>query len=159
MARSRALPFARFLRQTETHNFSEEKCWAWSGAVNSNGYGRFSMNNKFVLAHRVSYELFIGCIPDGKNVCHSCDNRLCVNPHHFWLGSQSENLKDAVSKGRMFRPNTTGENNGNRKLSADDVEKIRSMHDGGQKKYQIAELFGVSPSTIGDVISRKTWRT
>lgn len=158
MAFSRAMPFVRFLRQAETHGLSEDACWTWAGITNSNGYGRFSLKDNHRLAHRVAYELFVGPIPDGKNVCHSCDNRLCVNPHHLWLGSQSENLQDAVAKGRMVHPNTRGERNGNGKLKQADVDLIRAMFAGGQKKYRIAERFGVSPTTIADIIGGKTWR-
>lgn len=152
------LKHVRFLRQAETRGLDPDVCWMWSGASNSNGYGRFIDKNVHHLAHRVAYELFIGPIPGGMNVCHTCDERLCVNPHHLWLGSQSDNLKDAVAKGRMFRPNTNGERNGNRKLSADDVRTIRAMFSGGQRRYQIASIFGVSPSTVGEIISGKIWK-
>lgn len=148
----------RFLKQAETSGLDPTPCWTWTGGVNSNGYGRFVDKNRHALAHRVSHELFVGPIPDGMNVCHSCDNRVCVNPHHLWLGSQSENLKDAVAKGRMKRPDTNGERNGNRKLSADDVRAIRAMFSGGLRRYRIAERFGVSPSTVGEIIARKIWK-
>lgn len=148
----------RFLKQANTHGLDPEVCWAWTGAVNSNGYGRFIDKNRHVLAHRSSYEIFVGVIPEGMNVCHSCDNRLCVNPHHLWLGSQSENLKDAARKGRRFAPDTRGERNGNRRLSQADVERIRSMYAGGQRKFRIAQAYGVSPSTVTDIVSFKTWK-
>jgi len=148
----------RFLKQTDTAGLDVDVCWLWKGAVNSNGYGRFIDKNVHKLAHRVAYEIFVGPIPDGQNACHSCDNRLCVNPHHLWIGTQSANLKDAVSKGRMFRPNTNGERNGNHKLCDDDVRTIRAMFHGGQRRYRIAEHFGVSPSTVGDIIAGKIWK-
>lgn len=148
----------RFLRQADSHGLDPEMCWLWTGAQNTNGYGRFIDGNQHKLAHRVSYELFVGPIPDGMNVCHACDNRKCVNPHHLWVGSQTDNLRDAVAKGRMFRPNTNGEMNGNRKLSAEDVRTIRAMFRGGQRRYRIAERFGVSPSTVGGIISGKIWK-
>ncbi|MCW2405080.1 hypothetical protein M2336_001709 [Sphingobium sp. B1D7B] len=148
----------RFLRLTETNGLDTEVCWPWLGPVNSNGYGRFSLRNSHILAHRQSYRLFKGEIPEGMNVCHSCDNRLCVNPEHLWLGTQSENLRDAVAKGRMKHPDTRGERNGNRKLAAADVAAIRKMHSGGLPKYRIAERFGVSPSTVGNIINGDTWK-
>lgn len=148
----------RFLKQADTQNLDPDTCWIWTGAVNSNGYGRFIDKNRHVLAHRVSHELFVGPIPNGMNVCHSCDNRLCVNPHHLWLGSQSENLRDAFRKGRHSQPDTCGERNGNRRLSQSDVDRIRAMHAGGQRKYRIAETYGVSPSTVADIINHKTWK-
>lgn len=148
----------RFLKQAETNGLDHLSCWNWKGAQNSNGYGRFILKNKHVLAHRVSYEFFIGTIPDGMVVCHACDNRLCVNPHHLWIGSQSDNLKDAASKGRMHMPDTRAELNGNKKLTWPKVCEIRQMHEGGAKAYIIAKMFGVSPGTIGDIVKFKTWR-
>lgn len=148
----------RFLKQADTRDLDPDICWIWTGAVNSNGYGRFTDKNRNILAHRVSHELFVGPIPKGKNVCHSCDNRMCVNPHHLWLGSQSENLRDAIAKGRHSTPDTRGERNGNRRLSQSDVDCIRAMHGGGQRKYRIAATYGVSPSTVGDIINYKTWK-
>jgi HNH endonuclease len=152
------LPQIRFLRTAKTGNLNHKECWEWQGPINSSGYGRFVIENSHKLAHRVAYEMFVGEIPSGMNVCHVCDNRICVNPHHLWLGTQSENLLDAVSKGRMFQPNTNGENNGNRKLSSNDVQTIRSLFIGGHKKFRIADIFNVSASTISDIISRKTWK-
>jgi len=158
MDRRNIIPSIRFLRQAETNNLDPSACWIWKGNINSNGYGRFVIGNKHKLAHRVSFELFVGNIPDGQNVCHTCDDRLCVNPHHLWLGSQSENLADAVSKGRLTPPDTRGERNGNRKLTASDVSKIRDMFKSGIKRFLIARHYNVSPSTIGEIISNKTWK-
>jgi hypothetical protein len=158
MGAHRILKPIRFLHQAETRDLDPDVCWKWEGPVNSNGYGRFIDKDHHLLAHRVAYELFIGPISDGLNVCHTCDERLCVNPHHLWLGSQSDNLKDAAAKGRMFRPDTNGERNGNRKLSADHVRTIRAMFSGGQRRYQIAERFGVSPGTVGAIIAGKIWK-
>ena len=133
-------------------------CWIWAGIMNSNGYGRFSWKNKHRLAHRFSYGLFYGDIPTGRCVCHTCDNRRCVNPDHLWLGTQSENLKDASQKGRMYRPNTCGARNGNTTLTERDVLAIREMHQAGQRQFRIAQLFSVSPSTVSNIIKRETWK-
>lgn len=148
----------RFLAKADTHGLDPEVCWEWQGPINPNGYGRFVVQNKHVLAHRWAYAAFVGPIPNGQNVCHACDNRRCVNPHHLWLGTQSENLRDAVAKGRMKPPALRGEANRNRKLDADTVRKIRAMHEGGFPRYRIAAHFGVAPSTIGSIISGQTWK-
>ncbi len=76
------------------------RCWLWTGAKDSKGYGKFSIEQKYCGAHRASWLIYNGEIPDGMLVCHHCDTPACVNPVHLWIGTQSENLKDSVRKGR-----------------------------------------------------------
>ena len=79
-----------------------DSCWLWTaGTRGKTGYGAFRLNDKVVDAHRVSYELHNGVIPEGVYVCHTCDNRLCVNPNHIFLGSPKDNWKDGFDKGRI----------------------------------------------------------
>lgn len=80
--------------------FGMSECWNWCGPTNGFGYGRFSYRGKPQQAHRVSFEAFCGPIPDGLSVLHRCDNRACINPDHLWLGTYSDNLRDAWAKGR-----------------------------------------------------------
>lgn len=80
-----------------------DTCWLWKAGQRGNGYGAIKVNGKTVLAHRFSYELHKGEIPNGLYVCHSCDVRSCVNPDHLWLGTQKDNMMDARVKGRLYR--------------------------------------------------------
>jgi len=80
-------------------------CWVWTaGSRGKTGYGAIKINGKVVDAHRLSYELHSGEIPIGMYVCHTCDNRKCVNPEHLFLGSPKDNWQDAFNKGRIVTP-------------------------------------------------------
>jgi len=89
-------------------------CWEWTGYRERYGYGRVSMvaigmSNK-VLAHRAAWILTHGEIPSGMNICHTCDNPICVNPSHLFLGTHQDNMRDRDSKGRGVVPDNRGEN-------------------------------------------------
>lgn len=83
---------------------ANNQCWEWFAAKDTGGYGIIGdEKNRFVLAHRYSYTIFIGEIPKGLLVCHKCDNRKCVNPFHFFLGTHKDNNDDCIKKGRANR--------------------------------------------------------
>ncbi len=94
-------PQQRFYSQIEKNN--ENGCWEWTGFILNHpyyGYGSIRVEKKIVRAHRFSYELHKGKIPNGLHVCHSCDNRRCVNPDHLWIGTHQDNMRDMMAKGR-----------------------------------------------------------
>lgn len=125
-------------------------CFLWMCAQHKQGYGSLAIKRKSLLAHRVSWELHRGPIPDGMKVLHSCDNPPCVNPDHLFLGTQSDNMSDCGRKGRS---NKKGGINGNAKLTEDDVREIRAAP---RKKFvcvKLAAQFGIALSTVRDIRS------
>lgn len=134
----------------------EGGCWVWTGTVNRGrgGYGEIRLSkDSRRQAHRLSYEVFLGQIPDGMQVCHRCDNPPCVNPEHLFLGTQKENLADSISKDRFQR----GARHYKTKLTADDVREIRRLRDGGMMHADIAERYGLSEEGAAGIARRKRW--
>ena len=131
----------------------EGGCWVWMGTTTSRGYGQLISDNKKHYAHRASYEAFVGPIPKGKYVCHSCDNVYCVNPNHLFLGTQKENLRDMASKGRS----TKGEKNARAKLTEDMVRQIKRGIDMGRTDTGLSFAWGVSRQTINNIRNGKVW--
>lgn len=82
------------------------ECVEWAGLIQPNGYGRLHISNTNIGAHRLAWALANGRAPKrGLDICHSCDNRKCINPDHLFEGTRAKNMQDAISKGRMFAPN------------------------------------------------------
>lgn len=133
-------------------------CWNWTSCVTPRGYGQISINAKKNYAHRVAYELSVGPIPDGMLVLHSCDNRRCVNPKHLRVGTPKENTADMDIRGRRVNTPSLGEKHGCAKLTEAVVKDIRERHRSGAIESALAVLYGVSPRTVGRVVSRHSWR-
>lgn len=131
-----------------------KSCWEWRGSRVKAGYGIFWKDRKHLRAHRVSYQLFKGEIQNGLCVCHTCDNRSCVNPDHLFLGTHEENMKDAKMKGRFkSRParvsiNTANYHRGSSHHAAlineSDVISLRRLRREGWALKSLAKRFGVS---------------
>ena len=149
------------------------ECWNWKAAMHKpTGYGKFGRTGKnrgWVNAHRASYEIHFGLIPEGLCVCHTCDNRRCVNPSHLFLGTHLENMQDCHQKLRYATGNrhglrkhphrcAKGEKHYKSKLTENDIRTIRKMAESGTPKNFIARQFGLNPATVRPIINRKTWK-
>ena len=127
-------------------------CMECNSHATSNKYPQMYKNRKTILVHRHIYEECFGEIPKGMVIRHKCDNPLCINPEHLELGTQTDNINDMLSRGRKAK--TNGENNGNAKLTKEQVLEIRKSTLSTRK---IAKIYKVSQSTIRDIKSNKTW--
>lgn len=135
---------------------SPDACWIWTGSIGGPGYGTFKVGkDHYVNAHRFSWEITHGRIPNGLCVCHKCDNRACVNPAHLFLGTIADNNRDMVSKGRQPK----GEKSGPSKLSGSQVIEIRAKYRSGDYSYRkLAAEYPVNWSAIRSVVKGRTWR-
>lgn len=152
---------AHLLSRTVT---TDAGCMEFTGCVQGNGYARATVNRKTDYAHRHVYRLLKGEIPEGMDVCHTCDNRKCINPDHLFLGSRLDNMQDAKAKGRISAGEKhssavpKGEKSHNAKLTAIKVKVIREVAGRVASNKELAEIFGVDDSLIGLVVKRKIWR-
>lgn len=142
---------------SKVHKDKQGSCWMWRAYKNNQGYGTFKLHGKMQLAHRVAWELERGPIPGGKIVCHRCDTPACCNPDHLFLGTQDDNMKDALAKGRL--PSRNGEGNGRARLTNIDVQFIKHwLKDGRWTQLQLAEAFEVCCTTINHINTSRRWQ-
>lgn len=156
--------FNRFVQKTES-------CWEWTGCT-WKGYGQFMISRRCHKAHRVAWLIAHGQWPPvGMSVCHSCDNRACVNPKHLWLGTNADNAADRHAKGRDAR--VRGDANGSRKrperlmrgvdnpsskINPDTVQKIRQEWRKGARQIDLAGRYGLHQTTVSAICRRTIWR-
>jgi len=138
-------------------------CWIWTGARSSAGYGQIRIQHRLYYAHRLMWIIMRGVIPYGLEILHKCDNPWCVNPDHLFIGSQSDNIIDSVSKGRFNRP--WGENHPKAKLTVEQVHEIRYLYaprvgryDRRMSQRKLARLYGVSRSAIDNILKGRNWK-
>ena len=123
-----------------------DECWEWQASYGSVGYGQFRFDGKTLGAHRVSYLLEVGEIPEGMHVLHSCDNRACVNPAHLHVGTPARNLEERAQR------------NNPEKLNIEKVHAIRELlQENELSQREIGELFNVSQAVVSAICCKKIW--
>ena len=131
---------------------TETGCWLWLGTnKNQMGHGGFSLYGNNWFAHRASWFLNAGVIPDGECVLHRCDVPSCVNPGHLFLGTKRDNLLDMWAKNRGAK----AEKNGHSKIDTDTANKIRSS---SERSAVLGDRHGISRQSVADIRSGRTWR-
>lgn len=159
-----------------SHVQKSDGCWEWVGARNPNGYGNHHAQGRTRKAHRVSWEMEYGPIPEGMLVLHRCDNPPCVRPDHLFLGTQRDNLRDAIAKGRWNSPKRvrsyavtaqklsarsgpSGESNPNARLTAAEVASIRTRYASGlESQSRIAADYGITQVNVSHIVRGLSWR-
>jgi hypothetical protein len=130
-------------------------CILWTGSMHETGYGKFNwIGGSYMLAHRASYELFVGKIPDKLYVCHKCDIRNCVNPEHLFLGTHLDNMIDRDRKGR--NKIRFGADNPATKLNQNQVKEIRLRSN--ENRHILAKEYNVSATNITAIQVRRIWK-
>lgn len=153
-------PVARFVEKFEVN--PDTLCWEWSAGLGSTGYGQFQLNQRHrsMKAHQFAYELWVGP-RNGLDVCHRCDNPICINPDHLFLGTHQVNMADMCAKGRHFTPfGKRGEDSSAHKLTEAGVAEIRAAYVKGSRDFGTVALgrkYGVSYAAIHNIVTGKTW--
>lgn len=128
----------------------QDGCWGWNGMTSPNGYGRMNKNNKKIGAHQVSWIIHHGNIPKGMNVLHRCNNAICTNYQHLYIGTQKQNIADAVRAGRARGFRTV--------LNEAEVIEIKKLIKEGYSIKQLAAKYKVNGTMISNIRRNKTWR-
>jgi HNH endonuclease len=151
---------------------SGDGCWLWLGSRDIGGYGRAVVRpRRAMAAHRASWLIHVGPIPEGLCVLHHCDNRPCVRPDHLFLGDRADNARDMAAKGRQHvqrnpgaRPvcpperKARGERNPRARVTADQVLEIRRRFAAGERKASLCRAFGVGFCAITSIVTGLTWK-
>lgn len=133
----------------------DSECWEFTGKIRKDGYGEVKIRGTRYPAHRLAFMAWVGVIPLGLMVRHTCDNRCCVNPEHLLLGTAQDNMDDKMQRGRHV--SVRGEFASWSKLTQEQVDRVRADKGRG-KQRMYAKLFGVSEATISLVVNGKRWK-
>ncbi len=129
-------------------------CWGWNGQILPSGYTQIRFNGKKIMSHRASWILFNGSIPESKWVLHKCDNRVCTNPEHLFLGTPKNNAEDRDKKGR----GQSGITHWKSKLCESDVVQIKKLILDGLSCEKISKKFSVTNGAIWFIKRGITWK-
>lgn len=156
------MPRGKYKRKSIEERFFEKviinkgECWGWKGGLAHFGYGLMKVRGKNDRAHRISWRIHKGEIPKGKLVLHKCDNPICSNPEHLYLGTQSDNVKDIYNRNRRSQ---RGEKNNQSKLKENQVREIRKKYTGKRGELKsLGEEYRVNYNTIRLIIRNERWK-
>lgn len=136
-------------------------CWIYQGTRHTFGYGVLPLGHRGTIsAHRAAWQVFCGPIPKGLNVLHHCDVPPCFNPEHLWLGTQKDNLQDALKKGRCRNKVWYGEDHVSHKVTKAQVEEMRKLYQSDLliSHRQLAKQYKISATEVGRILRKDVWR-
>lgn len=146
----------RNYRRFWSYVLKTETCWLWQGGMDDTGYGRVRFGDSAPRAHRLSYEMEYGPIPDDQVIMHLCDTPACVRPDHLRLGTKDDNAKDRDAKGRG---GTHGERNKHAKLTEDQVREIRRKWTGAHGQMSaLCREYGIKAPAMYAIVRRTGWK-